>query len=63
LVLADRLHEAARGGDLVDVAVALRMVLAFDGGRRVPAKITPRRFPPPWSIEEGTEPIIGLRVI
>jgi len=34
--------------------LALRMAL-FDGGCGMPAEMTDRRFPPPWSIEELDE--------
>ena len=43
--------EAARGGNTVDVA-RTAAVGAVDERRRVSPRMTPRRFPPPWTIEE-----------
>jgi hypothetical protein len=40
--------------DAAEVLLALRMAL-FDGGCGMPAEMTDRRFPPPWSIEELDE--------
>ncbi|MFZ2075783.1 MAG: hypothetical protein WAV38_03845 [Xanthobacteraceae bacterium] len=43
-----QLAEAARGGDVSDGGAALG---ADAGACRVPVKMTPRRFRPPWSVE------------
>jgi hypothetical protein len=50
--VAARLDEAARGGDVLDVTVPLRMVLLLEGGCGMPPGVTPRRFPPLWSAKE-----------
>jgi hypothetical protein len=42
---------AARGGDINDVVVSLRLVLQLEP-RALPAAMTARRLPPPWSVEE-----------
>jgi hypothetical protein len=48
-VVARDLRAAALGADPIEVSVALRMVLSLEG---VECRPTPRRFPPPWTVEE-----------
>jgi hypothetical protein len=57
--VAAELEQAAAGADPVDVAVALR--LALMGERRVPSNVNPRRFPPPWSIDEANNACFIVR--
>ena len=47
------LIDAQRNGDTADVAVPLQIGCRWRGG--MPPRMTPRRFPPPWTIGEHEE--------
>jgi hypothetical protein len=49
--VAAKLEDAALKGDTNDVGIALRMVLIARGDRMAP-DVRPRRFSPPWSVDE-----------
>ena len=49
--VAGQLEEAANGGDQKGIGTALVLVLTLEGIEWHP-KSDPRRFPPPWTVEE-----------